>query len=220
MRGNRPGGLHGGQSLTVWVRQNPDALRGGGLGHSCGVRVHDVRGGRAAPTRLRVGSREPAAREAEGMDPDLDGGHDAASWLARPLADSHGVQMHSSPPSRACARRLCCVFAAPTPCAAAKTMASQWWQLHGRGCLAWTGGGLIINELFKRFGSKRSQEVVAGSPRFCSGRHICCSGGQLSMNRRKVFPMPSPIFIIGMSKSQLLVDIRHSFTMLRATLVS
>ena len=54
--------------------------------------------------------------------------------------------------------------------AAAKTMASilqtQWWQLHGRGCLTWTCGGLIINELFKRFGSKRSQEVIAGSPRF------------------------------------------------------
>ena len=38
---------------------------------------------------------------------------------------------------------------------------TQWWQLHGRGCLTWTGGGLIINELFKRFGSKRSQEVIA-----------------------------------------------------------
>ena len=43
---------------------------------------------------------------------------------------------------------------------------TQWWQLHGRGCLTWTCGGLIINELFKRFGSKRSQEVIAGSPRF------------------------------------------------------
>ena len=44
-----------------------------------------------------------------------------------------------------------------------KTMAflqTQWWQLHGRGCLTWTCGGLIINELFKRFGSKRSQKLL------------------------------------------------------------
>ena len=65
-----------------------------------------------------------------------------------------------------CFRSAAVVLAAPTPRAAMAFLETQWWQLHGRGCLAWTGGGLIINELFKRFGSKRSQEVIAGSPRF------------------------------------------------------
>jgi len=43
---------------------------------------------------------------------------------------------------------------------------SPWWQLHGPGCLRWTVGGLVINELFKRVGSAHSREVIAGSPRF------------------------------------------------------